>query len=85
MCIQALVTKATVERPRRAARETFNDVVGKATGTVKPVLEWLRTNGRRRLAVHLDLDVLDPSLTISCFSAIPICRRAHWTSWRGAR
>jgi arginase len=30
--------------------------------SVAPVLEWLRTTGAKRVAVHFDLDVLDPAL-----------------------
>jgi len=31
-------------------------------GSLEPVLEWLRASGARKVAVHFDLDVLDPSL-----------------------
>ncbi|MGV1873246.1 Arginase [Agrobacterium sp. DSM 25558] len=31
-------------------------------GSVQPVLDWLRRSGATKVAVHFDLDVLDPSL-----------------------
>jgi arginase len=31
-------------------------------GSPEPVLRWLRASGARKVAVHFDLDVLDPSL-----------------------
>lgn len=31
-------------------------------GSPEPVLEWLRASGARKVAVHFDLDVLEPSL-----------------------
>jgi arginase len=31
-------------------------------GSPAPVLQWLRASGARKIAVHFDLDVLDPSL-----------------------
>nr|WP_321465486.1 hypothetical protein [uncultured Desulfobulbus sp.] len=37
----------------------------------KPVLEWLRTNGAGKLAIHLDLDVLDPVLFLALLFAEP--------------
>lgn len=37
----------------------------------RPVLDWLRATGARRLAIHLDLDVLDPSLFRSLLFAKP--------------
>jgi arginase len=30
-------------------------------GTVQPVIEWIRASGKSRIAVHFDLDVLDPA------------------------
>lgn len=36
-----------------------------------PVLEWLRETGARRVAIHLDLDVLDPALFRSVLFARP--------------
>ncbi len=37
----------------------------------KPVLEWLDTNGAGKLAIHLDLDVLDPALFRALLFAEP--------------
>jgi len=37
----------------------------------EPVLNWLRETGARRLAIHLDLDVLDPTLFRSLLFAEP--------------
>jgi arginase len=34
----------------------------KLAGSPEPVLRWLRASGARKVAVHFDLDVLDPSL-----------------------
>ena len=31
-------------------------------GSPEPVLRWLRASGARKVAVHFDVDVLDPSL-----------------------
>lgn len=31
-------------------------------GSAEPVLEWLRASGAKKVAVHFDLDVLDPTL-----------------------
>lgn len=31
-------------------------------GSAEPVLKWLRASGAKKVAVHFDLDVLDPSL-----------------------
>ncbi|KKX26247.1 arginase family protein [Rhizobium sp. LC145] len=31
-------------------------------GSAEPVLQWLRASGAKKVAVHFDLDVLDPSL-----------------------
>ncbi|MGH7004852.1 MAG: arginase family protein, partial [Alphaproteobacteria bacterium] len=31
-------------------------------GSAEPVLEWLRASGAKQVAVHFDLDVLDPAL-----------------------
>lgn len=39
--------------------------------TSAPVLDWLRATGAKRLAVHFDLDVLDPSLFRSLLFANP--------------
>lgn len=36
-----------------------------------PVLEWFRSTGARHLAIHLDLDVLDPQLMRSVLFAKP--------------
>jgi arginase len=43
---------------RRIARLGPEDVAG----SPEPVLRWLRASGARKVAVHFDLDVLDPSL-----------------------
>ena len=40
-------------------------------GSSEPVLQWLRETGARHLAIHLDLDVLDPSLFRSLLFAQP--------------
>lgn len=37
----------------------------------QPVLEWLRATGAKRLAIHLDLDVLDPALFRALLFAKP--------------
>lgn len=37
----------------------------------EPVLQWLRDTGARHLAIHLDLDVLDPTLFRSLLFAEP--------------
>lgn len=37
----------------------------------EPVLQWLRETGARHLAIHLDLDVLDPTLFRSLLFAEP--------------
>ncbi|RMO77663.1 Arginase/agmatinase/formiminoglutamase [Pseudomonas syringae pv. primulae] len=37
----------------------------------EPVLQWLKETGARRLAIHLDLDVLDPALFRSLLFAQP--------------
>ena len=39
--------------------------------TSEPVLQWLRETGARHLAIHLDLDVLDPDLFRSLLFAQP--------------
>ncbi|WP_449433356.1 arginase family protein [Pseudomonas putida] len=39
--------------------------------TSEPVLQWLRETGAKRLAIHLDLDVLDPTLFRSLLFAEP--------------
>ena len=39
--------------------------------TSEPVLEWLRSTGAKHLAVHLDLDVLDPKLFRSLLFSNP--------------
>lgn len=40
------------------ARLSSEDLAGSA----EPVLEWLRASGAKKVAVHFDLDVLDPTL-----------------------
>ena len=40
-------------------------------GTSEPVLEWLRSTGAKHLAIHLDLDVLDPRLFRSLLFSNP--------------
>ncbi|RYG70649.1 arginase family protein [bacterium] len=37
----------------------------------EPVLEWLRSTGAKKLAIHFDLDVLDPTLFRSLLFANP--------------
>ena len=39
--------------------------------TSAPVLDWLRSTGKRHLAIHFDLDVLDPTLYRSLLFANP--------------
>lgn len=39
--------------------------------TSEPVLKWLKETGARHLAIHLDLDVLDPSIFRSLLFAQP--------------
>ena len=39
--------------------------------TSEPVLEWLRSTGAKHLAIHLDLDVLDPKLFRSLLFSNP--------------
>ncbi|WP_122662122.1 arginase family protein [Pseudomonas viridiflava] len=39
--------------------------------TSEPVLKWLKETGARHLAIHLDLDVLDPSIFRSLLFAKP--------------
>ncbi len=47
-------------------------------GSPERVLEWLRASGARKVAVHFDLDVLDPSLSVRSAS---ICFDARARSW----
>ncbi len=37
----------------------------------RPVLDWFKSTGARRLAIHFDLDVLDPSLFRALLFAKP--------------
>lgn len=44
---------------------------GQLADSSEPVLEWLRQTGARHLAIHFDLDVLDPTLFRSLLFAQP--------------
>ncbi|MFA1029219.1 Arginase/agmatinase/formiminoglutamase [Pseudomonas syringae pv. helianthi] len=46
--------------------------------TSAPVLQWLKEAGARHLAIHLDLDVLDPALFRSLLFAQPGVPAAHF-------
>ncbi|RMV71897.1 Arginase/agmatinase/formiminoglutamase [Pseudomonas caricapapayae] len=46
--------------------------------TSAPVLQWLKETGARHLAIHLDLDVLDPALFRSLLFAQPGVPAAHF-------
>lgn len=43
-------------------------------GSVEPALKWLRASGAKKVAVHFDLDVLDPSLYDFLLSQDPNAR-----------
>ncbi|OHV79446.1 arginase family protein [Rhizobium sp. LCM 4573] len=43
-------------------------------GSAEPVLQWLRASGAKKVAVHFDLDVLDPSLYDFLLSQDPDAR-----------
>lgn len=47
-------------------------------GSPDKVLEWLRASGARKVAVHFDLDVLDPSLYGFLLSRDPDARPGAW-------
>ena len=44
---------------------------GELAQSSEPVLEWLRSTGGKHLAIHLDLDVLDPTAFRSLLFANP--------------